>query len=136
MLSPIILLGELLYNKNMKEKILSILFPEDETEEGGVSSVPPGHFSVDMDLEEMLEKMNSDQSAVEKVYAGSVFINYKLQKELLEVQKEHNAEQLRIQERLLHLQHAYNREQLFWSKFLAWTAIAVLVIALLLVRLG
>lgn len=120
----------------MKEKILSILFPENEEYGGGSVGRTGDGFRLDMEMEEILEQMNHGDSPAEKVYAGSVFINYKLQKELLEVQKAHNAEQLRIQERLLHLQHAYNREQLFWSKFLAWTAIAVLVVALLLVRLG
>ncbi|MEK7170393.1 MAG: hypothetical protein AAB767_03840 [Patescibacteria group bacterium] len=61
-----------------------------------------GIFRTDQSLDEMLEKMNNNQGVTETIHAGAVFINYKLQKELLDSQKKYNEEQ-----------KTYNEKQLF-----------------------
>ncbi|MBU6414811.1 hypothetical protein KGQ34_01015 [Patescibacteria group bacterium] len=64
----------------------------------------------------MLEKMNNSDGVTETIHAGAVFINYKLQKELLDSQKE------------------YNRKQLFWSRILSIATIALVIVTLFLVK--
>lgn len=73
-------------------------------------------FRTDQSLEEMLEKMNNSEGVTETIHAGSVFINYKLQKELLDSQRE------------------YNRRQLFWSRVLSVSTVALVIATLLLVE--
>ena len=75
-----------------------------------------GIFNTKQSLEEMLEKINN--SFPEMIRIGAVFINYKLQKELLDSQKE------------------YNRKQLIWSRVLALATIALVLVTLFLVKLG
>jgi hydrogenase maturation factor HypF (carbamoyltransferase family) len=75
-----------------------------------------GIFRTDQSLEEMLEKMNNNQGVTETIHAGAVFINYKLQQELLDSQKE------------------YNKKQLFWSRVLAISTIALVFATALLVK--
>jgi len=77
-----------------------------------------GIFRTDQSLEEMLEKMNNNQGVTETIHAGAVFINYKLQKDLLDSQKD------------------YNAKQLFWSRVLAWATIALVLATLFLVKYG
>lgn len=73
-------------------------------------------FRTDQTIEEMLEKMNNSDGVTETIHAGAVFINYKLQKELLDSQKE------------------YNRKQLFWSRILSIATIALVIVTLFLVK--
>ena len=75
-----------------------------------------GIFNTKQSLEEMLEKINN--SVPETIHIGAVFINYKLQKELLDSQKK------------------YNRKQLIWSRMLALATIALVLVTLLLVKFG
>jgi len=84
-----------------------------------------GIFRTDQSLEEMLEKMNNNQGVTETIHAGAVFINYKLQKELLDSQKEYNKDQ-----------SIYNKKQLFWSRILALGTLALVLATLLLVKFG
>ena len=77
-----------------------------------------GIFNTNQSVDEMLEKMNNSQGNTEIIHAGAVFINYKLQKELLDSQKE------------------YNKKQLIWSSILALATIALVLVTLLLVKLG
>ena len=79
--------------------------------------------------------MNNSQGVTETIHAGAVFINYKLQKEIIDSQKEHNKKQLSLQEKLMHDQNEYNRKQLFWSKILSLATIALVAVTLLLVNL-
>ncbi len=74
-----------------------------------------GIFNTKQSLEELEEKI--DNCVPEMQQLGAVFINFKLQKKLLDEQNE------------------YNRKQLFWSRFLSiFTAIlAVATIALVFV---
>jgi len=61
-------------------------------------------FNTQQSLEELEKKI--DDCVPEMQYLGAVFINFKLQKKLINEQNE------------------YNRKQLFWSRFLAiFTAI-------------
>lgn len=84
-----------------------------------------GIFRTDQSLEEMLGKMNNNQGVTETIHAGAVFINYKLQKELLDSQKEYNKDQ-----------REYNSKQLFWSRVLALATIALVLATLFLVKYG
>lgn len=74
-----------------------------------------GIFNTRQSLEELEEKI--DNCVPEMQQLGSVFINFNLQKKLLDEQNE------------------YNRKQLFWSRFLSiFTAVlAVSTIALVFV---
>ena len=67
-------------------------------------------FRTDQSLEEMLKIMNNNQGITETIHAGSAFINYKLQKELLDSQ------------------NTYNRKQLFWSRILSFATIALVIV--------
>ena len=80
--------------------------------------------------------MNNNQGHTETIYAGAVFINYKLQKELLDSQKEHNKKQLSLQKELLRSQEEYNKKQLFWSRILTLATMALVIVTLLLVEFG
>lgn len=75
-----------------------------------------GIFNTNQSLEEMLEKINN--SVPEMISVGAVFINYKLQKELLDSQKE------------------YNRKQLIWSGVLALATIALVIATIFLIKFG
>lgn len=91
-----------------------------------------GIFNTSQSIEEMLNKMNNSQGVTETIHAGAVFVNYKLQKELLDSQKEHNKKQLSLQEKLIHSQEKYNSKQLFWSRILSLATIALVGVTLLL----
>lgn len=75
-----------------------------------------GIFKTTDPLEVMLEKMNNNQGVTETIHAGAVFINYKLQRELLDKQNE------------------YNKKQLFWSRVLAIATICLVLATLLLIK--
>ena len=94
-----------------------------------------GIFNTNQSLEEMLDKMDNSQGVIETIHAGAVFINYKLQKKLLDSQKEHNKKQLFLQEKLVRDQEEYNKKQLFWSRILSLATIALVVVTFLLVNL-
>lgn len=75
-----------------------------------------GIFRTDQSLEELEEKINNCVPEMQKI--GAIFINFKLQKKLIDEQNE------------------YNRKQLFWSKMLALATIASFFATLLLVKFG
>ena len=65
-----------------------------------------------------------------------MFVNYKLQKELLDFQKESKMEQLLFQEKILRQQRKYDDGQLFWSRFLALTTVALAIFVLAIAKFG
>jgi len=73
-------------------------------------------FKTDMSLNDMLEKMDNNQGVTETIHAGAVFINYKLQKELLDSQ------------------NTFNKKQLFWSRILSLATIALVMATMLLIK--
>lgn len=73
-------------------------------------------FNTEDTKEEILKKINSSQGVTETIQTGLAFLNFKLQKELLEGQNE------------------YNRKQLKWSRILALATIALVIATLLLVK--
>ena len=72
-----------------------------------------GIFNTKQSLEELEEKI--DNCVPEMQQVGAIFINFKLQKKLLDEQNE------------------YNRKQLFWSRVLALATIGLAIITLGLV---
>lgn len=95
-----------------------------------------GIFKTNQSIEEMLEKMNNNQGVTETIHAGAVFINYKLQKELLDSQKDHNEKQIFLQKELVCSQEKYNGKQLFWSRVLALATVSLVFVTLLLIKFG
>lgn len=71
-------------------------------------------FNTKQSLEELEEKI--DGCIPEMQQAGAVFINFKLQKKLLDEQNK------------------YNRKQLFWSRILAIATAGLVLATLLLVK--
>ena len=71
-------------------------------------------FNTNQSLEELEEKINN--CVPENQHLGAVFVNFKLQKKLIEEQNE------------------YNKKQLFWSRLLVFVTILLVIATLLLVK--
>lgn len=71
-------------------------------------------FNTNQSLEELEEKVNN--GVPENQQLGAIFINFKLQKKLIEEQNE------------------YNKRQLFWSRLLIFATIFLVFATLLLVK--
>jgi len=91
-------------------------------------------FKKEQTIDEMLEVMNNSGGKTETVHAGPVFINFKLQQELLESQKKYQGEHLKILKDILTSQNKNNNKQLFWSRILACATIALVLATILLVK--
>lgn len=73
-----------------------------------------GLFNTKQSLEELEDKI--DGCVPEMQHLGAVFVNFKLQKKLLNEQNE------------------YNRKQLYWSRILAFATIGLALATLLLLK--
>jgi len=84
-----------------------------------------GEFNKNMSIEEILDKMNNNESMTEAIHAGPCFLQYKLHQELLQDQEKKHKE-------ALGLQNNYNNKQLRWSRILAVATWALVIATLLL----
>lgn len=87
---------------------------EEMIDKGGESNNYMGIFNTRQTLEELEEKI--DGCVPETQHLGAVFVNFRLQKKLLDGQNE------------------YNKKQLFWSRVLAVATIGLVLATLLLLK--
>ena len=82
-------------------------------------------FNKDMSVEEIVDGMQKVTETV-SVETGKLFLQYKLQQQLLSEQKEQ-------QKAILEQQNIYNKKQLCWSRWLTIGTWALVIATILLV---